>query len=288
MFRALAEFILRGRIQAIVATLFGNLFPFIGPSAIALVSLARGTTQSFWVFMWVSLPLMLLHYLNADNPLLIAISISSLGLMVVLGAVHQVLASWQWTILAALTTSVLVAFSISFLMAASINNLMEQIIVFLEEFSAMQGKTLQGATLSKSAMLGFVAMGLSLGSVISMMIARWWQSLIYNPGGFQEEFHKFTIESKTTVVLVGVTLLGMLLPKESIYWITLPTIPLLFSGIALLHFSVKHFQLGGHWLVLFYLSPLLFGALVALLLMSLAIGDSFLDIRGRLLKYKNR
>ena len=121
-----------------------------------------------------------------------------------------------------------------------------------------------------------------------MMIARWWQSLIYNPGGFQEEFHKFTIESKTTVVLVGLMLLGMLLPKESAFWMTLPTIPLLFSGIALIHFSVKHFQLGGHWLVLSYLSPLLFGALVALLLMGLAIGDSFLDLRGRLLKYKNR
>ena len=208
--------------------------------------------------------------------------------MIVVAAVHQALASWQWTILAALTTSVLVALSFSFLMAASINNLMEQIIVFLEEFSAMQGKTLQGVTLSKSAMLGFVAMGLSLGCVISMMIARWWQSLIYNPGGFQEEFHKFTIESKTTVVLVGLMLLGILLPKESAFWMTLPTIPLLFSGIALIHFSVKHFQLGGHWLVLFYLSPLLFGALVALLLMGLAIGDSFLDLRGRLLKYKNR
>lgn len=288
MFKALAEFILRGRIQAIAATLLGNFFPFMGPSAVALVCLSKGILQSFWVVMWVSLPLLLLHNISADNPLLIGISVASLGLMVVAATVHQALASWQWTILATLAASVLVALSFGFLMATSIDNLMQQVAALIEQISAMQDKPLQEVVLSKSSLLGVVALVLSVGCVISMLIARWWQSLVYNPGGFQEEFHNFTIESKTAVVLVGVMLAGMLLPKEHVYWITLPTIPLLFSGIALIHYWVKLSQLGGHWLVLFYLSPFLVGTLVAMFLVGLALGDSLLDIRGRLSKYKNR
>lgn len=288
MFRALAEYVLRGRIQATVVALLGNFFPFIGPSAVALVTLTKGIAQGFWVFMWVSLPLMLLHYMSADNPLLIVVSVASLGLMVVAGTVHQALASWQWTILATIVASMAVALGFGLLMATSVNNLMEQIMAVFAEISEMQDNTLQQLTVTKPSLLGGVAMVLSLGCVISMLIARWWQSLIYNPGGFQEEFHSFKIESKTTVVLISAVLLGVVMPKDYQFWTMLAAIPLLLSGIALIHFTIKQFQLGGHWLVILYLAPFLFGALIAMFLVSLAVGDSFLDIRSRLLEYKNR
>jgi len=288
MFKALAEYILRGRIQAFVVALLGNFFPFLGPAAVALVSLVKGLTQGFWVFMWVSLPLMLLHYMSADNPLLIAVSIASLGLMVIAGTVHQALASWQWTILATIAASIVVAIGFGLLMTANVNDLIGQIMAVFAEISEMQGDTLQQLTITKSSLLGVIAIVLSVGCVISMLMARWLQSLIYNPGGFQKEFHTFKIESKTTVVLISAVLLGVMLPKDYQFWTTLAAIPLLLSGIALIHFSVKQLQLGGHWLILFYVAPFLFGALVAVFLVGLAAGDSFLDIRSRLLKYKNR
>lgn len=286
--KALAEFILRGRIQAVAVAMMGSFFPFIGQSAIALVSLAKGATQGFWIFMWVSLPLVLLHYMSADNPLIIALSIASLGLMVFAGVMHQSLASWQWTTVATIVASVIVAIGLGSLMAESVDNLMNQIMAVIAEISNMQDRGLQPMAITRSSLLGGVAMLLSLGCIISLMIARWWQALIYNPGGFQEEFHQFTIESKITVILVGAMLLVLLLPEDYRFWVTLPSIPFLLAGIALVHFAVKLFQLGMHWLVMFYLAMLLFGAFMAVFLMGLAIGDSFLNLRRTLIEYKKR
>lgn len=286
--KALAEFILRGQVQAVAVAMMGSFFPFVGQSAIALVSLARGTTQGFWVFMWVSLPLMLLHYMSADNPLIIAVSIASLGLMVFAGVMHQSLASWQWTTVATIVASVTVAIGLGSLMAESVNNLMNQIMAVIAEISNLQDNAMQSMAITKSSLLGGVAMLLSLGCIISLMIARWWQALIYNPGGFQEEFHQFTIESKTTVVLVVTMLLVLLLPEDYRFWVTLPSIPFLLAGVAFVHFAVKLFQLGVHWLVMLYLAMLLFGALAAVFLMGLAVGDSFLNLRRTLTEYKKR
>jgi hypothetical protein len=286
--KALAEFILRGRLQALTVALLGSFFPFIGPSAVALVSLVKGVIDGFWVFMWVSLPLLLLHFQSTDNPLLIAVSIASMGVMVFAGQVHKMLASWQWTIVVTLAVASVVALGFGLLMAHSVDNLISQITTALAEFGAVTDNNVQQLVITKSSLLGAIAMMLSVGCIISLMIARWWQALVFNPGGFQDEFHQFAIETRAAAFLVGVILLGFVLPREYQLWITLPAIPLLLAGLALIHHTVKLLQLGGHWLVIMYLGLLLLGAPLAVFLMGLAIGDSFLDLRKKLLEYRNR
>ena len=285
--KALAEFILRGRFQAFTVALIGNFFPFIGQAAIGLVSLSKGVAQGFWVFMWVSLPLVLMHYISADNPLLITLSIASLGLMVVTAGMHKALASWQWTILTAMAVSSVIALSCGLLMQVHIETLISQVKEFLSEISSGQNQTSVQLVMTEPMLLGLVAMILSAGSIISLMISRWWQSLIHNPGGFQNEFHSFKIESKIAVVLVVVTLAGILLPKEYQFWVQMVAMPLVLAGIALIHFAVKLQNLGGHWLLLLYVTLLLFATKVAVFIIVLAVADSFLDIRSRLVEHKN-
>jgi phosphoglycerol transferase MdoB-like AlkP superfamily enzyme len=174
------------------------------------------------------------------------------------------------------------------LMAHSVDNLISQITTALAEFGAVTDNNVQQLVITKSSLLGAIAMMLSVGCIISLMIARWWQALVFNPGGFQDEFHQFAIETRAAAFLVGVILLGFVLPREYQLWITLPAIPLLLAGLALIHHTVKLLQLGGHWLVIMYLGLLLLGAPLAVFLMGLAIGDSFLDLRKKLLEYRNR
>ena len=284
--KALAEFILRGRFQAFTVALLGNFFPVIGQAAVGLVSLSKGVAQGFWVFMWVSLPLMLMHYVSADNPLLITVSIASLGLMVVTAAMHKALASWQWTILTAVVASSIIALACGLLMQEHVEALISQVKQFLGEMSSGQNQTAVKLVMTKSMLLGLVAMILSVGSIISLMVSRWWQSLIQNPGGFQKEFHNFKIESKIAALLIVAIVLGMLLPKEHQFWVQMIALPLLLAGIALIHYAVSFRGLGGHWLVLLYVTLLLFGATIAVFIVVLAAVDSYLDLRSRLVEYK--
>ena len=284
--KALAEFILRGRFQAFTVALLGNFFPVIGQAAVGLVSLSKGVTQGFWLFMWVSLPLVLMHYISADNPLLITVSIASLGLMVVTAAMHKALASWQWTILTAVVASSIIALACGLLMQEHVEALISQVKQFLGEMSSGQNQTAVKLVMTQSMLLGLVAMILSVGSIISLMVSRWWQSLIQNPGGFQKEFHNFKIESKIAALLIVAIVLGMLLPKEHQFWVQMIALPLLLAGIALIHYAVSFRGLGGHWLVLLYVTLLLFGATIAVFIVVLAAVDSYLDLRSRLVEYK--
>ena len=58
--RALAEFILRGRLQATAVALIGNWVPLLTPATVALVSLRVGRNNGLLILLWGVLPSLLL------------------------------------------------------------------------------------------------------------------------------------------------------------------------------------------------------------------------------------
>ena len=57
--RGLAEFIMRGRWQALAVAVLGSgslLFGWISAAAIALVTLRKGTASGGWLVLWAMLP----------------------------------------------------------------------------------------------------------------------------------------------------------------------------------------------------------------------------------------
>ena len=141
--------------------------------------------------------------------------------------------------------------------------------------------------LTESMLLGIVATLLAIGSIMSLMLARWWQAGIYNPGGFQKEFHSFKIETKVSVILVAVLLAGQFMSKSSQIWSDLAALPLLIAGIALVHFAVKLLDQGRQWLAFLYVGIILAGKPVTVILLVLGLTDSLIDLRSRLEGYKN-
>ena len=285
--KALAEFILRGRLQALIVALVGSFFPLISSAAIALVSLSKGAKEGILLFLWISLALVLIQQAGSENPLLTAVSIASLGIMVVAATVHKVLASWQWTLLAIVVAAVIISLAFGILMGSSVTSLVAAAQDMLANVKNQEQDTQLSIELTESMLLGLVATILAIGSMMSLMLARWWQAGIYNPGGFQKEFHSFTIEVKVAVLLVAIVLTGQILPNSSQIWAELAALPLLVAGIALVHFTVKLFGQGKQWLAFVYVGMIMVGKPVILVLVVLALTDSLIDLRSRLEGYKN-
>ena len=285
--KALAEFILRGRLQALIVALVGSFFPLISSAAIALVSLSKGAKEGILLFLWISLALVLIQQAGSENPLLTAVSIASLGIMVVAAIVHKVLASWQWTLLAIVVAAVIISLAFGILMGSSVTSLVAAAQDMLANVKNQEQDTQLSIELTESMLLGLVATILAIGSMMSLMLARWWQAGIYNPGGFQKEFHSFTIEVKVAVLLVAIVLTGQLLPNSSQLWAELAALPLLVAGIALVHFTVKLFGQGKQWLAFVYVGMIMVGKPVTLILVVLGLTDSLIDLRSRLEGYKN-
>jgi hypothetical protein len=285
--KALAEFILRGRLQALIVALIGSFFPLISSAAIALVSICKGAKEGTLLFLWVSLALVLINQAGSENPLLTAVSIASLGIMVIAATVHKVLASWQWTLLAIVAVSVAVSLAFGIFMGSSVTNLLATAQEMLSNVKSQEQDAQLSIGLTDSMLLGLVATILAIGSMMSLMLARWWQAGIYNSGGFQKEFHSYTIDAKIAVLLVVILIVGQLLPQSSKLWAELAVLPLLVAGIALVHFTVKLFGQGKQWLAFVYVGMIMVGKPVTLILVLLGLTDSLIDLRSRLEGYKN-
>jgi hypothetical protein len=284
--KALAEFILRGRLQALIVALIGSFFPLISTSAVALVSLCKGTKEGTLLFLWVSLALVLLQQSGSENPLLTAVTIVSLGIMVLAAEVHRVMASWQWTLLVIVVVAVVSAQGFAMLMGSSVTSLVATAQDLLNAVKSQGQDAQTSIVLSESMLLGLVATILAIGSIMSLMLARWWQAGVQNPGGFQKEFHGFSIDAKIAVILIVILVIGQFFSQSAQIWVDIAALPLIIAGIALVHFAVKLFGQGRQWLALLYVGMIMVGKPVTLLLVVLGLTDSLIDLRSRLEGYK--
>jgi hypothetical protein len=207
--------------------------------------------------------------------------------MVIAAKVHRHLASWQWTLLATIAISVACAFSFGLLMGSEVTAFLTTVEAMFAAINSKQQDAQISLDLTESMLLGIVATLLAIGSIMSLMLARWWQAGIYNPGGFQKEFHSFKIETKVAVILVAVLLAGQFMSKSLQIWSDLAALPLLIAGIALVHFAVKLLDQGRQWLAFLYVGIILAGKPVTVILLVLGLTDSLIDLRSRLEGYKN-
>ncbi len=283
--KALAEFILRGRVQALIIALVGSFFPLISSATVGLVALCKGSKEGFLLFLWASLPLVVMQQVGSENMLLTAVSVASLGIMVIAAFLHSVYASWQWTLIATVVVAIMCAALFGFLMAADVTELL---ITAQQMLEAMQsGNAPDASAFSEPLVLGLVAVILAVGCVLSLLLARWWQSGVYNPGGFQKEFHGFTISSEVAVILLALFLIGRLIPEGYQLWADLVLLPFLLAGIAMIHSTIKLYGLGGQWVAFLYVGLIFMGKPVTLVLIGLGLADSLINLRSRLDGFKN-
>lgn len=141
-------------------------------------------------------------------------------------------------------------------------------------------------SLMASWMPGIVAAGFFLQLAVSLMLARWWQALLYNPGGFRAEFHRLRLPRMLSVVLL-LALLLILLPGGSgvslpEYALVLLVVTWFIQGLALAHGMVGKLGSSSGWLIGIYLL-LLFALPHTVIVLAMAgIADAWFDFRARL------
>lgn len=282
--RALADFVMRGRLQATLTVVVGAALPllfWVSAAAGALVLLRRGLNDALGIVLWALLPTLLWWHFGEPRPLLVLLG--SLLLALVLRAS----VSWTRVLLASVLIGVLYGVTIDAVFgetvernAAELLELMPQMLGDAWQQMGADEKSRLGELLTP-VLTGLMAALLQLLSLLCLLLGRYWQALLYNPGGFAREFHAVRLPAPFAVALVvGVFLLpgvdielAMLTP--------LCSVPLAFAGVSLLHGLVAQQRLARFWLVGLYVALLLFMQLVYPLLVVLAVVDSLIDFRGR-------
>ena len=115
----------------------------------------------------------------------------------------------------------------------------------------------------------------------ALVLARYWQAALYNPGGFGREFRALRLPKQTMAVLVTVMVVAPFIGPQFIVLASASSLVLVLAGIALMHGLVAQGRLAGFWLVGMYVTLPLIMQLIYPLLVVLAIVDSLIDFRGR-------
>lgn len=268
----LARYAMNGRRQAIIASMLSGMVPLlnlISPAIVGLVMLRQGGTAAIQVAIWAILPLLGWAWVGDLTPLILLLGVLPMA------AVLRRTQSWQ----PALLISLLVGAGGEAALRLR-PDVLAQLQTQVSNFMAQSGTETVSAELMQVTLVSMFGLMHMMVAIVCLVVARWWQARLYNPGGFQAEFHALKLQPQIAGLLLLLFLLAGFGPTALAGWSMYFSLPLVIAGIALVHGLVKAKGWSGMLLVAFYL--LLMNPAVMQLLAIFALIDSFYDFRGRL------
>lgn len=280
--RALAEFVMRGRTQAIAVAALGVatlMFAWVSAAVVGLVTLRRGPRDGLAVLAWALLPALGIAMFGADiGPAMALIGTALVALVL------RLTRSWPLALVASVLMGLLTALLLHTVASSYVEQLLVTFNQFLAELNQRSGPTgTQVMKMSAAQVCGLLGFGTVSSTLSGLLLARWWQAMLYNPGGFRSEFHQLRLPVVVAVSLIVAGLAISSLGPEYRFWALMCAMPLVVAGFALVHGVVGLRGWGRGALVAFYIGWLLIDWVKAGLLL-LALIDSGLNFRARLVR----
>ena len=299
--RAIAAFIMRGRLQAIIMAaglgLLGGLFPpgwLFSGGVVGLVTLAQGPKEGMlnafaatsiivllsgvlvvqpamqaaglFVLLWLPIVWVLALVLYQSRSLALTLLVNALfGAAIVLTAYVLLDDPAQWW----------------YSQTEQLVPVMKQAGVEIPDEAAFDANMREASRIMTGTLAAFVSLGLAL----SVLIARWWQSEVTRPGAFGEEYRKLRLGSTAAIIATLLVLPAWLFTggfaEMATNLLLVAIVLFLFQGLALGHAVVKQFGNNQAWLLLMYVVmvfTLPYGLLLAAVL---GVLDNWFDFRAR-------
>ena len=281
--RFLAELAMKRPVNALVICAISAALPltfWLAAAIVGLVTLRKGQTEGIKVLSGAILGIIVGAILTGTFVAYVAVMLMC-PVSVVLALVLRNTQSWAWTLVTASACGILLALTATVVLAEPFKAINQELISMMQQ-SGQQGGLYEQLILSLTAhnALPVLMAGGSVDmSVLSLILARYWQSALFNPGGFRAEFHALRLQPwmvLTLIIAAGLISLWTMFALEPVL------MPLLIAGTALIHGLVAKKELGGVWITVFYIALLLFTPYVLPLLLLMAMADAWIDFRARI------
>lgn len=292
------SFILRSQLHAgllallfALAPIFG--LPFIGWLSIiivGLVTLRKGALEGLLVLMWSAVPALAMTFVATDIFLVSQVLFS--GIVVWFFSL-LLRAQLSWAQL--LEIMAWIGIVLVLLAHGCFDNIYAWWGAKIQTLVAQYDSLGNGNAVSKSMSAehiyylthiatGFFVSMISLNAVFNLLVARWWQASIFNPGGLKQEFLMIRLSYRVALALLAVAILAFCNVTWSFDLLPVLLVVFFVAGFSLMNAWLVRFRNAWVWMLLFYVLLVLrfmfFGAAV----MVVAIVDSIIDIRKRWFK----
>jgi hypothetical protein len=280
--RALAQFVMRGPLQASGVAALTTAIPllfWVGAAVVGLVILRLGIRQGLNVGLWALLPALSWSWFGQDPTALVVL----LEVML-MTALLRMTSSWDKALCGGTFLAIVTGLVLPQLYPGLMDILVQTGVQFYQQYNADVAQAL-GSNLESvirqtmSASMAGTYLALAIGMTL---LARGWQAALYNPGGLRTEFHGLRLSPIFAVVFAITMVIGPVLGLNTVLLAWAAGTPLFLAGLALVHGVVALKKLSRQWLVMFYIALVLLGPSLMILLVVLAFVDSWLNIRGRI------
>jgi len=300
--KALAAYIVSGRWQAILVAVisgvltilippFGGVLNYLAAAVVALVTLHVGVLAGLQI-MAIAAAIILLFYQLLGVQVVVALV---LVLMLWLPCWMTAAVLQQTNSLAqAMKTATLFGVCLLLLVFGFYGNpaawwmeQLQQVEAVLAE-AGMSFPALADVQLLQEVsalMTGVVFASLVIGVIASLLLARWWQSVLVHPGAFRDEFYTLRLGNTNGLVTLGIMLIARFtdgtVSEFGAQLAMIMLVPYLLVGLAVIHTLLKRKGRGGGWLVAVYVL-LAIVPQATLLLAAGGLLDTWIDFRRRL------
>lgn len=265
--RAFANYILSGRAQAVGVISFLTILSLLIPPAaflasgvpVALVTLRKGGNLAVQVVIGSTLLTLVLTLLLNIQPVFSLVILFAVWLPVLVCA--AALRQTESHVFMAMVAAGIAALFVIF-MYATIGDVEAWWRSLLTEMldsgfpTASKEQFQQAIEIAPPLMNAVVASSIVLSLVVTVLIGRWWQAGIFNPGGFGKEFQAFCLPKQ--LALPSIVGMGLMFLEDLAFrsvlrdLLVIVVILYLFQGIASVHRTVKQKALSRNWLVGMY------------------------------------
>jgi hypothetical protein len=306
MMRALAGLIVAGPLQAVgvialctvlsfLAPPLTSLLSYVGAAALALYSLHSGARGGLLVLLGGALATALLGQVVMHQGVTLAVTSLLLWLPVWLAAsVLRATLSLAMAMLV-LTGLAMLGVLVVFLVHGDpaswwqevLQGMVDSLVKAQPELGEVSGSLSEFVRQTAPLMTGAVAAGLGFAALTSLMLGRWWQSLLVKPGALRTEFYALRLNG--VLSLAGLVILGLASVKLGVLsalaaqWALIAMVVFFFVGLAVMHATLANLQAAKGWLIAAYiLMSLLPQALLLVVVTGLL--DPWMDLRRRTAK----
>ncbi len=260
------------------------LLHWLSIAIISLVILRKGPAEGAFVLLWSCLPVAILLYLTGDpGPAIAFLGSAALAWLL------RVTVSWQLILVSAVVITAIGSVIFELVSGTTFDQFTELYLAVADEAAGQNAVTLSGLEAEerfasmRDLMIGFFAMSQCAAMFAFLALARWWQSALYNPGGFQQEMHQLRLAPVVAAGLLGLVLVCLTIGSSGLArWVPLLLVPLVIAGVCFIHWLVAEKAMAGNWLVGMYISVLFLAQLMYPVLAFIALTDSWLDLRKRI------
>lgn len=259
---------------------------FFAAVIVGFITLQKGRDPGLFTLAWVAVPAIALFLIKPRFGMFDLILVRAL-LVWVFALIIRKHGSWRLMLEAAVVLGLLAVVGLHLVIPDVAANWIKLIGHYIKDLSGA-GFWKLSATETQvfikniapmaTGLLSFIVIG---GVFIQLVIARWWQAYMFNPGGFRKEFIQIRM-GRTIAIAVLIVIIGMLFKVEFIVdFFPLVLLPFVVAGLSLGHFFVTQKKWFIWGLVLIYAGLFLLPMLVVGLLALAGYFDSWYDIRQR-------